>query len=283
MRHPQVAGSFYPENKEELKKMIDKFFSSLDVASLKPREIKAAIVPHAGYVFSGKCASFVYQLIKNLKFDTFIILGTNHSGLGEKISFSIDDFDTEFGIIESDIEIVEDLLIRGKKEKFDIGVSEEAHKYEHSIEVQLPFLKYVQKNFKIVACLLRDLSIKEIEKFANLVSGIIKENKKKIFVLASSDFTHYGRVYGFLPFSENIRENLYNLDDKAIQSILKLDADEFYVQSRKTTICGSQAITCLINIAKNLKLQAEKLCYYTSGDVSQDWRNCVGYASIVFY
>jgi len=283
MRQAQVAGKFYPAKKQDIEKQISSFFSSLDVASQKPREIRAAVVPHAGYTYSGKCASFVYNLLRNNVFDTFIILGTNHSGLGGKINFSIDDFDTPLGHIESDIELIEKILIKAKKDKIEVEVSEEAHKYEHSIEVQLPFLQSVQKNFKIIPVLLRDLSIKEIEKFSKIISDIIKENKKKVFVLASSDFTHYGRDYGFLPFTENIRENLYNLDDKAIQAILKLDADEFYVQSRKTTICGSQAIACLIFIARNLKLTAEKLCYYTSGDVSDDWDVAVGYASLVFY
>jgi len=286
MRHAIVSGKFYPADKNELEKQVAKFFSSLDVASTKlkeDKEIKAAIVPHAGYAFSGKCASFVYNLLRNGEFGSFIILGTNHSGLGSKISLSVEDFDSPLGLVESDIELIEKILIKAKKNNIEMEVSEDAHKYEHSIEVQLPFLQSVNKNFKIVPVLLRDLGIKEIEKFAKLISDVIKQEKKKIFVLASSDFTHYGKSYGFVPFRENIRENLYNLDDKAIQAILKLDADDFYVQSRKTTICGSQAISCLIFIAKNLKLTGEKLCYYTSGDVSDDWDMAVGYASVVFY
>jgi len=286
MRKAQVAGSFYPEKKQEIEKQISGFFSNLEVASIKlkeNKEIKAGIVPHAGYAYSGKCASFVYNLIRNEKIDAFIILGTNHSGLGGRISFSIDDFDTPLGSVESDIELIEKIMLRAKRDKIDISVSEEAHKYEHSIEVQIPFLQSVQKNFKIVPMLVKDLNLIELKKFGKLISDIIKNEKKNIFVIASSDFTHYGRAYGFLPFTENVRENLYELDDKAIQSILKLDADEFYVISRKTTICGSQAILSLIETAKNLKLTGEKLCYYTSGDVSQDWDMAVGYASIVFY
>ena len=283
MRHAIVSGKFYPAGRHELINQIDGFFSQLEIASLKQRKIKAAIVPHAGYVFSGKCASFVYKLLKNQEFDCFIILGTNHSGLGSKISMSIDDFDTPLGAVESDMGVIEDILVTAKKDKFDIGVDEEAHRYEHSIEVQLPFLQSVQKNFKIVPVLLRDLSIKEIEKFGKILSEIVLEDRKKVFILASSDFTHYGRDYGFLPFTESIKENLYNLDGRAIDAVLKLNAEDFYVQSRKTTICGSQAIACLLAIAENLNLKAEKLCYYTSGDILGKWDNVVGYASIGFY
>ena len=286
MRQAIVSGKFYPSKPDELKKQIEKFFSNLEVASTKIKEnkqVKMAIVPHAGYAFSGKCASFAYKLIKDTDADVFIILGTNHSGLGNKISFSIDDFDTPLGIVESDMEIIEEMIIKAKKENFDVSVDENVHRYEHSIEVQLPFLQSINKNFKIVPVLLRDLNLPEIKKFSKIISTIIKSSRKNIFIISSSDFTHYGSSYNFVPFRENIKENLYNLDSKIINAILKLDSDEFYVLSRKTTICGSQSILCLIEIAKNLKLKSEKLCYYSSGDVVDEWDNCVGYASIVFY
>jgi MEMO1 family protein len=285
MRQAIVEGQFYPEDKEELRKFIDKLYSNLDIASLKPRDLKLAIVPHAGYVFSGKCAAYVYQLLKNKEIDTFIILGTNHSSLGEKIAFSIDDFDNVFGSVSSDMEIIEDLLITGKKAKLDIGVSEEAHKYEHSIEVQLPFLKTVNSKFMIVPILLRDLSIMEIEKFGKMLSNLVKEQEKKqkkVFILASSDFTHYGKGYGFMPFTDKIKENLYALDNKAIDKIVSLDIDGFYGSARQMTICGFNAITVLMSVAKNLNLKADKLCYYTSGDIMNKWDNVVGYAAIGF-
>jgi AmmeMemoRadiSam system protein B len=283
MRQAIVAGRFYPSNKDELRKQVEKFFSSLDVASLKQREIRAAIVPHAGYTYSGKCASFVYHLLRNSRFDTFIILGTNHSGLGDKVSLSIEDFDAPFGRVESDIDIVEDLI--SWMRDVDVGVSEEAHRYEHSIEVQLPFLQLVQKKFKVVACVLRDLRPRDAEEIGRTISSIIKKHEKKgkkIFVLASSDFTHYGKAYGFVPFSQDVRENLYELDERAIGQILRLDTAGFLAEASKT-VCGKDAIACLIETAKNLDLKPEKLCYYTSGDVSDDWKSAVGYGSVVFY
>ncbi len=285
MRHAIVEGKFYPEDKTTLKKQIESFFSQLEVASLKDRNVRAGIAPHAGYVYSGKCAAFLCHLLRKNQFDTFLILGTNHSGLGEKITFSIDDFDNCIGKVESDMEVIEEILVSGKKNKFDIGVSEEAHKYEHSIEVQLPFLQVVQKQFKIVPCLVRDLSLMEVEKLGKIISNIIKESEKKgkkIFVLASSDFTHYGKAYGFLPFADKVRENLYALDNRAIEKILKLDVERFYGEARRTTICGFNAVAVSVAVARNLGLSAEKLCYYTSGDVSGKWDNAVGYASVAF-
>lgn len=286
MRHAVVEGQFYPGKKDELKQMIDGFFSKLEVASVKDKPIKVGIVPHAGYIYSGKCAAFLYKQLKNLDFDTFIILGTNHSGLGEKIAFTIDDFDNSLGVVECDMEIIEDLLVKLKNSKLNVGVSEEAHRYEHSIEVQLPFLQQVTRKFKIVPVLLRDLSIIDIQKMGKMISDIIKENEKKgkkIFVLASSDFTHYGDSYGFVPFKDNIRENLYKLDGEAINKILELDVEGFYGKARLGTICGFNAVAVLVSVAKNLKLTPEKLCYYTSGDVLGKWESAVGYASFGFY
>jgi len=286
MRKAVVAGQFYPEDKNELKKMIDSYFSDLQVSSVADKPIRAGIAPHAGYAFSGKCAAYLYRVIKNQKFDTFIILGTNHSGMGENVCFSISDFETPLGIVETDMNLTEDLLVQIKKLNVKSGVSEEAHKYEHSIEVQLPFLQQTAKDFKIVSILLRDLSIKDVESLGKAFSSIIKQQEKagkKIFVLASSDFTHYGKGYRFLPFTTNVRENLYNLDNSAIDSILHLDVEGFYGKSRLSTICGGNSISVCLEIAKNLKLSAEKLCYTSSGDVSGKWDNVVGYASIGFY
>lgn len=280
MRSATVSGKFYPSNKEDLKRLIDKFFSSLEVASLKSRSIKLAVVPHAGYAFSGKCASFIYQLLKNKEFESFIILGTNHSALGPNFSLSIEDFETPLGIVESDMALVEGIITGGRKEGLDIEVDENSHKYEHSIEVQIPFLQSIQKNFKIVPILVSGSGLQEIDKFAKVISEIIKD--RKIFVLASSDFTHYGPSYDFVPFKENVRENLYKLDSEIISKILRLDASGFLQSAEKSTVCGYSSIACLIEIAKNLKLKAEKLCYYASGDVLDDWDNAVGYASIGF-
>lgn len=286
MRQAVVEGQFYPADKTVLKKQVEKFLSSLDVSSIVKKDFKAGIVPHAGFDYSGRCAGYLYKHLEGRNIDTFIILGTNHSGLGNKISFAIDDFDNCLGTVECDMEVIEELLIKTKHGKLDVGVNEDSHKYEHSIEVQLPFLQVTCQNFKIVPILLRDLSILEIQKVGKIMSDLVKEqgkHGKQVFVIASSDFTHYGKAYGFAPFKESLRDNLYNLDGNAIDKILALDVEGFFGAARLTTICGFNAIAVLVSCAKNLGLKAEKLCYYTSGDVVNKWDNVVGYASIGFY
>lgn len=285
MRRAVVAGQFYPEDKNELKEQINRLLGSLDVSSIPSGNVKAGIVPHAGYSYSGKCAACFYSAMKNREFGTALILGTNHSGMGENVCFSIEDFETPLGRVSSNIEIIEDLLIELKKTKIKVGVDEGAHRYEHSIEVQLPFLQYLGKKFEIVPVLVRDLSIKELETVANIFSRVIKNYEKihgNVLIIASSDFTHYGKAYGFLPFTDKIRDNMYSLDKRAVDSVLGLDAEGFYSEARKSTICGGQVVTLLIQVAKSFKLEPKKLCYYTSGDVSGKWDNVVGYASFAF-
>jgi hypothetical protein len=200
--------------------------------------------------------------------------------MGPKFSLTIDEFETSLGAVDCDMEILEEMMLKGSK--LDIGVDENSHRYEHSIEVQLPFLQMIQKKFKIVPVLVRDLDMDDIRNFGKILAEIVRKGKKEVFILVSSDFTHYGRNYGFVPFVDDISENLYELDGKIISKILEQDVQGFLDEAGKSTICGKDAIACLIEASKILKLKAEKLCYYTSGDVSEDWDSAVGYASIGF-
>ena len=282
MRETAFEGKFYPADREEGREMLKKFFSSLD-QNFEKKDYKAGIVPHAGWVFSGRCASFLYNQLRRTGIECFIILGTNHSGTGSKITFSVDDFETFLGNLPVDMEVTEDIIVQLKKAGLDCGADESVHKYEHSIEVQTPFLKAVSKEAKIVPMLIRDLNPIEVEKFGKILSNIIKSSGRKIFILASSDMTHYGKGYGFVPFTDNVKDNLYKLDENIINKIISLDVIGFLGEARKSTVCGKEAIAVCMSASKNLGLKAEKLCYCTSGDVLGKWDNVVGYASIGFY
>ncbi|RLD77189.1 MAG: AmmeMemoRadiSam system protein B, partial [Bacteroidetes bacterium] len=137
VREPAVAGRFYPENKTELKRLIDKIYqaekSKIDL-SLADRNIYGAVVPHAGYMFSAYQAIHFFEIIKNSKqkFDTFIIINPNHTGYGTEISLDENDFwKTPFGKVEIDKDFYNVL---------DFDYAADAHKYEHSGEVMLPLL-----------------------------------------------------------------------------------------------------------------------------------------------
>ncbi|MEM3405354.1 MAG: AmmeMemoRadiSam system protein B [Candidatus Pacearchaeota archaeon] len=275
MRKPVAKGSFYPSNKEEIKNFISKYIIR---ENKKKENVKIAIVPHAGYSFSGKLAAKVIGKIN--KKENFIIIGVNHSSLGNKISISKEDFETPLGIVRNNLELSRLLLKKFKEIKIDSDFNEIPHNYEHSIEVILPFLQESQKNFKIISLLVKDLSYEECIKIAEIISKLIDD---KTCLLVSSDFTHYGLVYDFVPFYNNIKENLYNLDKKVINEILNLNSKKVYEYAIKTTICGLYGITIATECAKIKNLRSELIDYYTSGDVTKDYNIAVGYAGIIFY
>lgn len=279
MRKPIVAGQFYLSDRNELLKEIKELIES-DVGKKKEgREIFGIISPHAGYSFSGKCAgrafSYAKESIENA--DSIIIFGTNHSGIGKEISLSFEDFSTPLGIIKNDKELGKEILSK------NLCQDESAHQNEHSIEVQLPFLQAIDPRIKIVPILLKSCDLEKLKNLVSLIFDSCRNLKRKIFVIASGDFTHYGINYGFVPFTSNIKENLYELDKKAISFIEKLDSEGFLNYARKITICGAASISATIELCKLLgSTRARLLSYYTSGDVVGDWRNSVGYASISF-
>jgi AmmeMemoRadiSam system protein B len=285
-----VSGQFYAKSEKELKEEIKKcFLSKFGTGNLpkisEKEKLIGVVAPHAGYFFSGACASHTYYKIsQSKKPDVFVILGINHSGIGKAIATSLYTWETPLGDIEIDKDFTNALV-----QNNIVEIDESANQYEHSIEVQLPFLQFLFKDFKFCPICLQSLSFEECEKVANEIMKAKEETKKSILVIASSDFTHYGYSYGYLPFSgsiDEVKEKLYELDRNAIDTILKLDAKKFYemVVKKEMTICGFVPITILILLSKKLGAKnAELLKYYTSGDVIGDYGNAVGYASIAIY
>ena len=185
-RKAVVAGQFYPCDKGELIDEVGKL-----LGGEKKEDVKACIVPHAGYLYSGKLAGKVISKIKGKK--TFIILGVNHSGLGNRINFSFEDFSTPLGIVKNNKSLGEKVLEKLKLLAY-AEVNEESHQQEHSIEVILPFLQLSQNKFDIVPIILKDLSDVACGRVAYILSKFLNDN---ICVLVSSDFTHYGSNYGW--------------------------------------------------------------------------------------
>jgi len=157
----------------------------------------------------------------------------------------------------------------------------EAYKKEHSLEIQLPFLQESLKDFKLVPLIVGEVNGDEYEKIA---SSIRKFIDKETLLIASSDFTHYGFNFGYVPFKKNIRENLKKLDEGAVEKILKIDSNGFikYQDSTGITICGRKPIAILLDILPK-KAKAKLVSYYTSGDLMGDYSSSVSYATIAFF
>jgi AmmeMemoRadiSam system protein B len=262
MRAPAVEGQFYPRIKNDLEKQLSNCFANLPLIE---RPVLGAIVPHAGYIYSGTTAAHVYSVLP--KADTFILLGPNHTGYGMPVSVSRETWSTPFGEIRSDLELLNALPKR------IIQHDESAHLFEHSIEVQLPFLQHRFEEFKIVSICMGDQDEKTATGVGMEIAEAVKKVNKKIVILASSDFSHYKT-------DKAARED----DTYFIKSILDMDISGFYrrLYEREASVCGYGPISAMLAATKALGAKkATLLKYSTSGDTTGDLSAVVGYAGII--
>lgn len=281
IRNEAVAGMFYEKNNELLIKQIKSCFSfeKLKVEHDRNGKIFGIISPHAGYFYSGRCASHGFnEIAKSDVSDIYFFIGPNH--YSNNSAFSCVDWKTPLGVLSCDKTFVKEISTLT-----NISIDEEVHSQEHSIEVELPFLQFVNNNsinnFKIV-CLSVSHDI-NINLVSEKIREYLKKSKKTVTFIISSDFTHYGTRFGYAPFSINIKQNLKKLDNSAIDLILKKDVNGFnnYIETTGATICGYLPILLFLNILDK-KAEGKLLCYYDSSKISKDDNNSVSYASIVF-
>lgn len=262
MRAPAVSGQFYPRNKNDLDREISRCFEGVPADG---KQVLGAVVPHAGYIYSGNTAAYVYSMLPEA--DTFVILGPNHTGYGSPVSVSSENWSTPLGEVGSDNEFIKALPKR------IIDTDETAHKYEHSIEVQLPFLQHRFSDFKIVPiCMGMQDEETALDVGSELAEAMGKVNKK-VVIIASSDFSHYKP-------DKVARED----DAYFINSILNMDMPGFYrkLYERNASVCGYGPIAAMLTATKELgATKATLLKYSTSGDTTGDFSAVVGYAGII--
>lgn len=277
------AGRWYPADTKRLDEMIQQSFQHADKLTTKRsgRKPIAAISPHAGYVYSGVGNAMAYRDLKNYSYQTVFVLGLSHYSVlrGAAILQAVE-YQTPLGKIPIDQEICRKLS-QNPLFRFDNAI----YSQEHSLDNQIPFIQSILAGkFKLVPILIGQVSLSEAEKIATELEKYLNEST---FWAVSSDFTHYGAAFGYLPFpvDQNVRQNLEKLDKGAINSILKLDSPSFenYIAQTGATICGSNPIKVLLYILKNKNAEGELVNYYCSGDMEKDYETSVSYASIVFW
>lgn len=263
LRKPAVAGQFYPADKQEIFDFIKR--ATVDI---QPKSVMGAVLPHAGYVFSGEVAVTTVARIKLTP--TVILLGPNHTGMGKPHAIATEGaWQTPLGEVEIDNALARHL----------IGISRyliddpSAHHFEHSIEVQLPILQYFKPNIKFVPIAIAGSAPAAYTEIGQAIARSIRERGSPVVVIASSDMTHYEP-------HDIAREK----DFKVIDSILELDEDEMLRIAREynVSMCGLGPVACLIRAAKELGAnKAELVDYRTSGNVTGDFASVVGYAGII--
>lgn len=262
MRTPAVSGQFYPRGKNDLRSEISRCFANI---TSKERNVLGAVVPHAGYMYSGITAAHVYSVLPEA--DTYILIGPNHTGYGSPVSVSSETWSTPLGEVNSDLDLIKALPKR------IIDTDESAHRYEHSLEVQLPFLQHRFRNFRIVPICMGMQDEETALEVGEEISEAIRNVNRKVVIIASSDFSHYKP-------DKVARED----DAYFIEPILALDVKEFYrrLYEREASVCGYGPIAAMLSASKNLGAKHGSLLKYsTSGDTTGDFSAVVGYAGII--
>ena len=276
LRPPIAAGTFYELGPDRLKKQIEASFKkSAEGRRRGPLKFKAAVVPHAGYMYSGWVAAKVYSMLDAKNPVNFIILGPNHYMLGSKYALMKRGlWKTPLGGVTVHESMADKLLSKCELLENDVI----PHQNEHSIEVQLPLLQYVfGDDFKfvpisIVGNVVDGTLLDGCRIIGKAVADSVKSSKEKWLVVASSDFSHY------------VPDKLAKeVDGYIIKSILRLNEKSFLdrVAEKNAGVCGAGGIAAVIVAAKALGVKKGKLLKYaTSADVTKDTSAVVGYASI---
>jgi len=278
IRPPAVAGQFYPAAAEEITEQINGY---LKQASTPPvaGEIKAIIVPHAGYDFSGQVAAYAFKLLEGVKINTAVLIGNSHTAYFDGAAIdSSDVWQTPLGQVAVDKELADKLIKADSAIKYDASV----HGQDHVLEVEIPFLQVVLAgNFKIVPIMLGNKADDSYKKLAKALKDNLGEND---VVVVSSDMSHYPK-----------HEDANKIDRGALEKIKsgKVDELEKYVESvensgvanEQTVLCGIDAVKTLLELARLSGWdKIEVLKYLNSGDVSGigDKNRVVGYGAVAF-
>ncbi len=296
-RAPILAGSWYPASPPALRDTVGAYLDGAErklasVAAPRSDAPVAILAPHAGYVFSGRTAALAYSRVRGRRYDRVILLAPSH-----RVAFdggALPDagaFATPLGDCPVDREAIA-ALSRAR----DFAVEPRAHAREHAIEIQLPLLQVaLEPGFRIVPIVIGSLNDDSMERMRRDLAPLLGPGT---LLVVSSDFTHYGPDYGYVPFPpSDAPTRLPALDDGAIEAILAMSPDRFaaYGKSTGITICGAEPIQLALSLLSRTEtrsgggtgagsgVEAERLGVARSGEMLSDWTNSVSYVAIALY
>ena len=257
MRSCAVAGMFYPRDPSHLEQLLEKYFS---VSSGAGNSL-GIVSPHAGYIYSGAIAAQAFSTISPDFSGTFVVIGPSHRGYINCVSKV--PWETPLGVVDTDVELVELL---------DIETDEFSHRDEHSLEVQMPFIKYRFPRARIAPVMMGQQDYPSAMRLAEKIGPAVKRTNRDVRIVASSDFSHY------------VAEEKAKRDDLfAIESLTSFNIPEFYqrIENRDVSACGYGPIAAMVTACGKLGAKKVQLIRYaTSGEVTGDRREVVGYAAI---
>lgn len=266
IRTAAVAGQFYPGDREKLRTLV----RSLMPASEGRQPALGLVAPHAGYVYSGAIAGATYARVEVP--ERVVIIGPNHHGYGHPAAvYGQGAWETPLGTVPVDADFATALLANCP----EAGADTLAHRYEHSLEVQVPFLQECNPRLRIVPLCLSHLPLAELLSIGEALAGLVAADREPTLIVASSDMTHYEAA-----------EVARRKDQRALDQVLRIDPEGLLqtVRADRTTMCGVLPATVLLAAARRLGgRHAELVRYGTSGDVTGDQSEVVGYAGAVVW
>ncbi len=267
-RAPAVSGMFYPSSVKELKNLVTNMLDITEPEN-KIENVFGLIVPHAGYIYSGKTAAYCFNHLKGKNIKTVVIISPSHREYFPGICiYEGDGYQTPIGNVEIDKKLREK-IIEGSK---IIYAGLDGHRNEHAIEVQLPFLQVVLGEFKFVPIVMGDQGEMFIDELASKLSSVIDEST---VVIASSDLSHYYPKFQADKLDSVVEQRITDFDFNRLQSDLQI---------KNCEACGGGPIVSVMKTAslKN-KLKSKVLDRSDSGDTTNDDTQVVGYLSAVIY
>ena len=277
VRSSALAGVWYPEDAGDLALFVD---SALAAARAEPTrgEIRALIVPHAGYRYSGATAAEVFSLVQGLSYRRVVLLAPSHrSGFHGLSIADVNAYETPLGLAPLDQDAI------GRLRRSDLVTADPvAHDREHSIEIELPMLqRALAPGWQLIPVLVGRLDDADYPVAANLLRPLMDE---ETLVVVSSDFTHYGPRFRYLPFPLDAQTpaRIRALDDGAVSLILAGDASGLleYQEGTGITICGLRPLALLLHLLPQTA-EIEQVAYATSGGLTGDYGNSVSYVALV--
>ena len=272
-RPAALAGSWYSDDPEELEHSIEEYLSAVDTAAAQTPA--ALVVPHAGHRYSVQTAAYGYASIRDRVTRRVFIVAPSHRVYFDGAAVpTVSFFETPLGQVPVDTEVTYALAAHG-----DIAMDDRAHETEHSIEIQLPFLQVaLADGFRIVPVTIGELDAAGAERLAAALRPFIGPRD---LVLASSDFTHFGESYGYVPFLEDVPARIRELDMGALEAIQTLSAAELEGYRSRTgiTVCGYRPIMTLLALLP-AGTALDLLDYDTSGRMTNSWESSVSYLTI---
>jgi len=269
IRHAAFAGMFYPDAPEELRRVLEDMFESVEEERVSER-VLGLIAPHAGYVYSGSVAAEAYNQIKGNKYEAVIVVAPSHREYFQGFTiYDGDMYETPLGKIKIDKELAEICVESNENTYF----SEKGHRQEHSLEVQLPFLQFALEEFALVPIVMGEQGFNSSTGLGMALSKILKE--RDVLIVASSDLSHFYDS-----------ETAFKLDSRVVSRVNNLDHNGLSrdLEEKKSEACGMGPMIAVMYASKLAGAKFSKvLKYKNSGDVTGDKREVVGYLSAVMY